>query len=56
MMRAAERSGDVEWALDLHSAALVGRKETHHWFHPVVVKMLAELDRLEEAAAILTVS
>lgn len=51
-MTAAEKLGDVDWALRLHQAFLKGGKNPSRWFHPTAVKMLAEAGRLREAADI----
>lgn len=51
-MTSADNLGDVDWALQLHQACLKGGNKPSRWFHPTVVKMLAEAGRLREAADI----
>ena len=51
-MTAAEKLGDVDWALRLHQTCLKEGKKPSRWFHPIAVKMLAEAGRLREAADI----
>ena len=55
LMRAAQKLGDTDWAVELHECCLAAGKKTQSWFHPIPIKMLAEAGRLPEAVKIVKV-